>query len=342
MRRVGHLIEKIAELDNLYLAFLKAKRGKQFKREVIDFVSHLDDNIAELQKEIVAGHINVGDYRYFRIYDPKERLICAASFRERILLHAIMNVCHRHFEKNLIHDTYATRPGKGTYKALDRAVKAASHYQYLAKLDFRKYFDSIDHTKLLHLLGRLFKDYALLGLFARIVDSYHENTGKGLPIGNLTSQYFANYYLSELDHWAKEQLHVPFYIRYMDDILLAANDKSTLSEADSMIRAYAERELFLSLKPPIIHRSAVGVVFLGYRVLSYHRLLSGRGKRRFRTKLLHFERCLEEGLWSEHEYAMHVLPLLSFTQHAQSKRFRWSCMKIIDNRNQNNSGKCKM
>lgn len=332
MKRVGYLTERIASIDNLYLAFAKACRGKQRKTEVQLFRQSFDDNIASLRSEILSGKVRVGDYHYFTIHDPKERVICAAPFRERVLHHALMNVCHEYFDRSLIDDTYATRPGKGVYSALDRAVLAASRYEYIVKLDFRKYYDSISHGILKQKLERKFKDQRLLAIFHQIIDSYHADTGTGLPIGNLTSQYFANAYLSEFDHWAKESLRVPIYIRYMDDILLASNDKAELMRQVWLLDEYARQQLLLELKPPVCNRSKDGIVFLGYRVLPYHYLLSGRSKRRFRSKLLAYEDKLNSGQWSQEVYAEHILPLLSFVAHADSKAFRRSCLTIAANR----------
>lgn len=330
MKRAGHLTEKIAELDNLYLAFVKASKGKQRKREVQEFREHFDDQIEELRNEILSGDIRVGNYHYFTIHDPKERIICAAPFRERVLHHAIMNVCHKYFDRTLIDTTYATRHGKGVYAAMDKAVEAATRYEWIVKLDFRKYYDSIDHFVLKHLLERMYKDPILLRMFFRIIDSYHADTGIGLPIGNLTSQYFANQYLSRLDHLAKEFLRIPIYIRYMDDILMAANDKYELIRNVRTMERLARSELHLTLKPPIFHRAQNGVVFLGYRVLPHHYLLAGRSKRRFRTKLTVYERYLHKGIWTEQEYLEHLLPLLAYIQHADCWGFRQSCVDIVE------------
>lgn len=299
MKRAGYLIERIASLDNLYLAFAKACRGKQRKAEVQQFRQSFDANIADLRSEILSGSVHVGDYHYFTIHDPKERVICAAPFCERVLHHALMNVCHEYFDRSLIDDTYATRPGKGVYSAIDKAVKAASRYEYMVKLDFRKYYDSISHDILKQKLKRKFKDERLLAIFCQIIDSYHADTGLGLPIGNLTSQYFANAYLSEFDHLAKERFRVPIYIRYMDDILLASDDKVKLMQQVWSLNDYARQTLLLTLKSPICHHSKNGVVFLGYRVLPHHYMLSGRSKRRFRSKLLAYEAKLTEGQWSQ-------------------------------------------
>lgn len=331
MRRVGGLTEQIVELDNLYLAFVKASRGKQRKQEVLEFRGSFDENIARLREEILTGHVDVGHYRFFTIHDPKERIICAAPFRERVLHHALMNVCHPYFDNSLISDTYATRPGKGVYAALDKAVVAASHYQFLVKLDFRKYYDSICHDVIFHWLERKFIDKRLLSLFRQIIDSYHSDTGVGLPIGNLTSQYMANAYLSPLDHFAKCQLRIPVYIRYMDDILIASNDKQEMLEWVKMLDSFAREQLLLTLKPPICNRSVQGIVFLGYRVLPYYMRLSGRSKRRYRSKLLDYSRRLSDGQWSVAQYEEHILPLIAFANHADSKWFKQSCLDLMEN-----------
>ena len=281
-----------------------------------------------MRREILDGTIAVGEYRYFKIRDPKERIISAAPFRERVLQHAVMNVCHRYFDRTLIDTTYATRLGKGLYSALTKAVEAATHYKYMVKLDYRKHFDSVDHDVLKRRLRRIFKDAALLRLFDRIIDSYSASPGKGLPIGNLTSQYFANLYLSDLDHKVKEEWKADVYIRYMDDILIAGNDLPTLKRIVEQMTIYSSHQLLLTFKPPVYRSSSSGQVFLGYRVLPRHCKLSGRSKKRFRTKLLLYNRLLEEGTWSEHQYQEHILPLLSFVTHAESRNFRLACLQI--------------
>ena len=328
MKRVGHLMEQIVSLDNLHLAYHKACRGKQRKREVLKFAEHFDDEIQRMRQEIVDGTIAIGDYHYFTIHDPKERIICAAPFRERVLQHAIMNICHQYFDRTLIDTTYATRKGKGVYAALDKAVEAMSHYEYSVKLDFRKYYDSIDHAVLKEKLRSRFKDKKLLILFDKIIDTYCVREGKGLPIGNLTSQYFANAYLSELDHKAKEQWEVKGYIRYMDDILIVGNDREKLKNCVKRMTAFSSEKLHLLFKPPIFRKNKDGQTFLGYRVMPYYYKLSGRSKKRFRSKLLKYDKLLNEGRWTEGQYEEHILPLLSFAQHAESKAFRKACLMI--------------
>jgi hypothetical protein len=348
MKRAKHLIEKIQELDNLYLAYFKAKRGKSDTCAVIDYARCLDQNIKMLQEQIQTGNISIGNYHYFTICDPKVRRICAADFSERVLHHAIMNVCHAYFERHLIYDTYATRVDKGIYAALEKARYAMKKYQYVGKLDFRKYFDSISHEVLKTQLRRLFKDKQLLGIFDKIIDSYETKSGFGLPIGNLTSQYFANYYLSGMDHYAKEILKIPVYVRYMDDILIFENDKNKLKENIVKLEEYVGADLCvcpddtgehmgspLRFKPVLINKCEQGISFLGYKPYPHKILLNSRSKRRFREKLKRYNLMLYNNLWNETGYQRHVIPLASFAKYAYTKSFRLDYLRVLPPSNLN-------
>jgi len=193
MKRKGYLIEQIADPENLRMAFWKAQIGKSAKKDVAAFREHLDVNLLKIRNQLLEGSFRFGNYHYFSIYDPKERVICAAEFRERVLHHAIMNICALDFENRQIPYSYACRKGKGTFAALQKASYYQKTYQWYLKLDVRKYFDSIDHEVLFSQLQRIYKDEQLLILFWQIIDSYHARDEKGMPIGNLTSQYFANH-----------------------------------------------------------------------------------------------------------------------------------------------------
>ena len=323
MKRVGFLIEAIADLDNLCLAFSKACRGKQAKGEVLAFKHDLMQNLRRLREELLSGDVSVGDYSYFTISDPKQRMICAAAFRERVLHHALMNVCHPYFDRVLIADTYATRRGKGIYAALDKANQGATRYRYVVKLDVRKYFDSIQHATLKIQLRRMFKDARLLRVFDRIIDSFSISDGRGLPIGNLTSQYFANHYLSGVDHHVKEQLRIPCYVRYMDDMLLFGHDEAFLHDAVYCLQERLD-EIGLSLKTPVFRDVHQGVDFLGYKIYPRKRLLERRSKIRFARKMREYMENLNRAIWAEKEYAEHVLPLIAFVRQAATKRYRMS------------------
>ncbi|MBN1467018.1 RNA-directed DNA polymerase [candidate division KSB1 bacterium] len=322
MRRQGHLIEKIADLENLELAFYKAQKGKSVKREVIEYAQNLYANLFDLQQQLLSGCVKIGNYHFFTIYDPKQRLICAAPFGQRVLHHALMNVCHPHFEKVQIYDSYACRIDKGTYAALERAKHYNKRHRWFLKLDFRKYFDSIDHIVLKRHLGRFFKDGLMLNILADIIDSYSVSHHKGVPIGNLTSQYFANHYLAPLDHYIKEILRIKAYVRYMDDLALWHDDKEILKKAGMAIEDYSAHKLALILKPFCMNQSSYGLPFLGYLIYPDRIRLAHRSVNRFVKKLRTYEYQLHEGMWDQQQYQKHVLPLIAFTEHADAKEFR--------------------
>ena len=322
MRREGHIIERVAELDNLLMAFYRAQRGKVCKEEVKRYRAGLMANLNALHEALLQGRVEVGRYRTFTIHDPKERTICAAAFGERVLHHALMAVCHSVFERHLICHTYATRLGKGTYAALDYAHRACGHYRFVSKLDVRKYFDSIHHEILKHQLARIFKDRRLLAVLGDIIDSYETAPGRGLPIGNLTSQYFANHYLSGLDHYVKERLGVKAYVRYMDDMLLFGDDRAVLAQAVSSVVDYCRQRLLVELKPPLIVAVCRGVTFLGYKLQGHRIGLTCRSRNRFRHRMGLYGRLLDDGRWTEEEYYNHITPLLAFVRQAYTLKLR--------------------
>lgn len=322
MKRYGHLLEAVTEPENLRMAFWKARKGKSHASEVEEYRKELDINLIKLRKQLMIGAVEVGDYRYFKVFEPKERQICASAFREQVLHHALMNVCHEHFERVQIFDSYACRKGKGTYAAIERAKVYTRQHDWFLKLDVRKFFETVHHQVLKRQLGRMFRDQALLGIFGKIIDSYDAHPERGLPIGNLTSQYFANHYLSELDHFIKEQLKIKAYVRYMDDMVLWHDDKEVLKLALSDIRAYISNELEGELKPEVLNRSAHGLPFLGYRIFPHNVRLTQQSKQRFIRKINVADDYLESEHWDQATYQRHVLPLLAFVQHADTKGFR--------------------
>ncbi|MEZ4599557.1 MAG: reverse transcriptase/maturase family protein [Syntrophotaleaceae bacterium] len=323
MKRTGNLYPKIAEPDNLRLAFNKAVRGKRSRNEVIRFQRRLDENLAELHRQLIEERVAVGDYRFFTVHDPKQRLICAAAFPERVLHHAVMNVCEPVLDAYALDDSYACRKGKGSQRALERARYFTGRYGWYLKLDIRRYFDSIDHAVLLGLLRRRFKDRRLLALLERIFDSYETCPGKGLPIGNLVSQHMANFYLGYLDHWLKEERRVPGYVRYMDDFVLFADEKQRLLQELAQIRRFLEERLQLALKDNVqLNRCRRGLPFLGFRVLPGSIRLAPRSRRRFVEKFCHYEGLWNEGVWDESTLARHMTPLVEFTRAGRATGFR--------------------
>jgi hypothetical protein len=312
MKRTGYLLEKISEPENLRIAFWKAARMKTGKREVLFFQKNLENELANLREQLMTLSLDIGNYHYFTIYDPKERIICAASFPERVLHHAIMNVCDPYFERFQIYDSYATRKGKGTHLAVEKAHSFNKRNRYFLKLDIKKYFDSINHNVLIKLLYRKFKDQKLLSVFEQIINSYSTSQSKGLPIGNLTSQYFANYYLAFLDHFIKEKMQVKHYVRYMDDMVLWGNNKSTVKENLKKIMGFLDEKLFLNLNQPILNNTSQGLSFLGFRVFPEVIRLNSRSKKRFIHKVNQYKKNVLINKWTHEEYQRHILPLIDF------------------------------
>lgn len=328
VKRVGNLIQRIAGIDNLQEAFLRASRGKCGDSAVIEFRKNIDNNLLQLHKDFVECRYHIGKYHFFTVFDPKERTICAASFRDRVAFHAMMRICHPVFDNYQVFDSYASRLGKGTYKALERAREFARKYRWFVKFDVCKYFDSIDHNVLLSQLCRLFKDKRLLVYFRDIIDSYETSQGRGLPIGNLTSQYFANHYLSVADHYAKECLRLPAIVRYMDDILFFGNEKEELKRNAALYVSFIENELRLELHPLVVNDTSRGLPFLGYVVYPSCLRLNGRSKKRFRTKMGKLKDDLVADVITQEEYANRAQCLFAFANKAEASDFIYKTSKM--------------
>lgn len=323
MKRHGQLMEAIAEPANLRLAFWKAAKSKRAKADCRAFQERLEENVASLRAELLSGSVAVGEYHTFTIYDPKERTICAASFRERVLHHALMNVCEPVLERAAIFDSYACRKGRGQQVAVRRATGYARQNGWFLKMDIRKYFDSIDQEVLRGLLARKFKDAGVLEVFDRILATYQTAPGQGLPIGNLTSQHFANYYLAPLDRFIKEGLQCRSYVRYMDDFVVWGETAAELREVWRRVEDFLTTELKLELKSNVmLNRTERGMDFLGYRIFPRDLRLAKRSKRRFASKFRAYEREHREGVWSELELQQRMTALIAFTLPCRSRGFR--------------------
>ena len=261
----------------------------------------------------------MGDYNYFTVYEPKKRIICAAVFRERVIHHAVVNVCNEIFEKYQIFDSYACRRGKGLDSCLKRAVYFCRKFKWYLKLDVHKYFDSVDHDILFKILCSRFKDPELLDFFYELLDTYEVEKNKGIPIGNLLSQYFANMYLGVLDHEIKDNLQIKGYIRYMDDFICFAEDKKTLKELYIIIKEFLKEKLSLELNRFQLNRCLNGIPFLSYRVYPKGLRLSLKAKQRF---------CLKIKEANQTENADKALALIAFVDRANSLEFR---KKVLSN-----------
>ena len=313
MKRASHLFDQIADRGNLREAFHKAASGKRDRHEVREFSAHLDREINRLRLDLLDDQLELGHASTFTIHDPKKRVITAPCFRERVLHHAILNVCEPVFEQFLITDTFACRSGKGRIAALHRAMQFSRRFDRAIKLDMRKYFDSIPHAGLLSRLQRRFKDGRLLNLFAQIVYS-HGSDGRGLPIGSLTSQHFANFYLAWFDRYVKERLRIKGFVRYMDDCVIWGQNRSDLKQLAADCRDFLSEDLGLTVHNTTpIFKSRAGLDFLGCRVFPDHLQLNRRSRHRYRARLRDLDRQYASGTISESELQKRSEALTSFT-----------------------------
>ena len=312
MKRVGHLMPGIVEWENLLLAFCLAERGLSDKHEADVYRENLDENLRFSGDGLADGSFPFGEYHSFEVRDPKTRLIHAPAFRERVAQHAIFNLCEPIMEKKLVDDCFACRKGKGTHGALKRAQMFARRSKWYFKREVLRYFDSVVQSQLLEMLGRVFKDAHLLKLFAQIISGYETERGRGLPIGSLASQFFANHYLSQLDRTCKQVLRIPGYLRYMDDFILWGHERQDLMKA----REGVEKELDgigLQLKKRA-HPERVrgGVPFLGHTVHPFRMEPDRRARVRFFRKIRSLEWQANEGMIDELELQQRHQCLLGF------------------------------
>lgn len=231
MKRYGNLWEKIISFENLYLASRKAQKGKRFRDNVLAFNYQIENNLLQLQEELKTKTYQPREYHTFRIYDPKPRLISAAPYGDRIIHHALCNIIIPLMEKSFIYDSYANRIGFGSHLALERFIQFARSSRYILQCDIKKYFPSIDHQILKQQIREKIKCQDTLWLIDTIIDysnaqepvcDYFPGDNlltplerrKGLPIGNLSSQFFSNWFLNGFDHFIKEELRVKKYLRY--------------------------------------------------------------------------------------------------------------------------------
>lgn len=296
MKRVKHLFGHFASFGNLLLAYKKARKGSRKSREALHYGFHLEKNIIDLRERLLAGKWQPQPYRFFEIYDPKQRTISVAAFEDRVVHHALVNVLEPIYERSFIFDSYATRKGKGTHAAVLRAQQMLRKTGWFFKSDVEKYFDNIDHNILLGLIERKIGDPALLAVIGSIIQN-GGNQGLGLPIGNLTSQFFANVYLDPFDKFVKEKLRIRHYLRYMDDFVLFHEDKDILKIARSLLEEWLWDHLRLRLKHKATYFNSAqnGLSFLGTRIFPGIIRLRPENTRRMFRRLQHLEKQFLEG-----------------------------------------------
>lgn len=326
MKSVGELFDRIPQRQNLLLAVWRAAKGKRDRADAREFAANLDRNLRELSRRIQSSDGPLGCYVEFSIRDPKPRLISAPSFHDRVLHHAVMNVCGPVLEQFQVHHSYACRAGKGQFRALAHAVHQARRHGWFLKMDVRKFFESVPRARLLQLLSRRFREDRLIRLLEQLIDSWRPGNTAGLPIGSLVSQHLANFYLAHLDHHALQRLGATGYVRYMDDFVLWGRDRGGLKEAAMHVGNFCETSLGLLLNPWFINRTSHGMDFLGCRVFPGRLGLARKSRLRFRAKLNDLERKLIEGSLSEAEYQRRAESLVAWTSHSACLTFRQRCI----------------
>ncbi len=354
MKTYKHLYPQITSFDNLYLAFKAARKGKRARPDIAEFEFNLEGNLLDLQTELQSETYQPGRYHNFRINDPKPRLISAAPFRDRVVHHALCAVVEPLFDRRFIYDTYACRIGKGTHAAIDRAQEFSVQYPYVLKCDIEHFFPRMDHQVLYQQFTRVIADTQTLRLCKLILDSgadIHKEVEpayfagdpstssgqaltamrpRGLPIGNLTSQFWANVYLNPLDHFIKRELKCPAYVRYVDDFLIFAKDKKDLHAwRTAVIQFLSAQRLTLHEKEAQVFPTQTGIPFLGWRVYPDHLRLKRRNGVAFQRRYAALRRKFQRGSLTRAKMDASVQGWIAHVQHGQTWGLRRSLLSHV-------------
>ncbi|MFZ5364128.1 MAG: reverse transcriptase domain-containing protein [Patescibacteria group bacterium] len=331
-------------LENLFSAWDEFKKDKRNKSDVMEFERHLENNLFKLFEDLSKKIYFHQPYETFHIYDPKFRVINKATVRDRVIHHLVFKYLEKIFEPHFIFHSYSCRKGKGTHLAvqnLNRALRAATkNYTkpvWALKVDIKKFFDSIDQEVLLQLLKRRVKNQEMFWLLEKIVRSFSSplGRGKGVPIGNLTSQIFASIYLSELDYFAKFILKERYYFRYADDFIFLSEGREHLLELCARIKIFLGDELRLTVHPQkiSIRKFRQGIDFLGYVLLPHHAALRTKTKRRMFEKMAQKVEEYNEGLISEYNLNQSTQSYLGMIRHCKGYHLSQKlCNEIWENK----------
>lgn len=332
MKIYKNIFEKIIAPENLFLAWDDFKVGKTKKKDVCKFEWELEQNIFQLYRELCGRTYKHYSYTSFYIRDPKQRHIHKAEVRDRVLHHAIFSVLSPIFEQTFISDSYSCRIGKGTHKgviALEKMIKKESRNHsrpcFVLKCDIQKFFDTVDHNILLQILFKRIKDESARWLLKEIVESFSSEQSdifnqRGVPIGNLTSQLFANVYLNELDQFVKHELKIKHYVRYTDDFVIVSSSREFLLNIINPISRFIEEKLTLKLHPGKIgiRKCNQGIDFLGYITLPHCRALRTKTKKRIFKKLQERIREYKAGKRDEKSLNQCLQSYLGVLSHADA------------------------
>lgn len=320
----NNLWPQITDWDNLYRAYLSAKKGKRYKAGALRFSAQLEENITNIQNHLIWETWQPSLWKEFMIYEPKRRLIQAPPFQDRVVHHALVSVVGPMFERKFIFDSYACRQGKGFHQASKRVqsfirnATANGKKAYVLKADISKYFQSINHDDLMRILRRTIRDRKVLNLCEHIIrDNGYDS--RGIPLGSLTSQLYANIYLDQLDHYVKDDLGVKLYVRYMDDFVIVHNNKKALWDLLAKITDFLTNSLSLTLNPKTSIFPAIrGVDFCGYRVWRDYVLPRKRIIRHARRNFTMIARLYSKDKVSLYEVKQKIASFLGYMQHCNS------------------------
>jgi retron-type reverse transcriptase len=332
------LFGELTSFFNLFLAYRKAARGKRSQAAVAAFEFDLEGRLLQLQRELREQTYLPGPYRSFYIQEAKRRWVSAAPFRDRVVHHALCNVIEPLFERTFIGDSYANRVGKGTHRALDRAQHLAQGHRYVLQCDIVQFFPSVDHAILRSILARKIADAGVLWLIDGILasgegvlaqeyelayfpgdDLFAVQRPRGLPIGNLTSQFWANVYLNELDQFVKRELRCRAYVRYVDDFLLFGENKRQLwAWKDAVRRFLRGLRLLVHERQSTVYPVTNGIPFLGFRLYPTHRRLRRRNGVAFARRLRTWYGAVANGEMSVAELHAHVQGWIAHAEHGDT------------------------
>ncbi|NQT65883.1 MAG: RNA-dependent DNA polymerase [FCB group bacterium] len=324
--------QKVTSLENLYEAVRQTVRSKRTKQDIAEFLFHLEDNVELIHQDLKNKKYFHSGYEIFEIIDPKKRTISKASVRDRVVHHAVHSYIYPILDKSFITHSYACRKGKGTHKAIILAQKHCRTYQYAIHLDIVKYFESINRNILKNILQKKLSDKKNLELLFEIIDSSAKiklYSHKGLPLGNLTSQLFANLYLNELDQFVKHNMRIKPFIRYMDDMLIFGNNKNSLLESAFQIEKFTQENLELSIHKKCFQVLPVanGIAFLGFRIFPFYRKVLPKGLNRFRNRLKQLKKDYENNKIELRQVSMSIQSSLSFLKFGNTASVRKELMK---------------
>ncbi len=333
MKRINHVWPNVTTFENLYFAYLLARKGKQSRTEVAIFSANLEQELTTLESQLKDQSYKFGPYRKYTIYEKKPRVIAVAPFRDRVVQHAVMRHIEPAIDARFIYHSYACRKGKGAHRAIRQYQQWANQYSYAIKLDIVKYFASIKHRILIHQLQCMIKDQSALKWFSALIDTYPNNSIKvnqGLPVGNLSSQVCANLYLNGLDHYVLHHVKPKAYLRYVDDMVLLANSKQQLWEMVNMVEEWLSENCQLRVHQhnKQVQPTSVGLPLLGFQVFRHKIRLNTANRYRFERKLRSMSERYATGRNTLQQINASVNGWIGHSRHADSRALR---EKIFEN-----------